>query len=233
MLATLRHPCVVQCIGATDAAATPWLVLEYLERTLYEAVADAAEPDIVRMLCDVLSACAYIHSRPRPIAPQLVTSLSLPETKSGLVSTAAAPHQSSPPGLCEGSGRASTARSAAQAALPSQEGGVQPRRHKSALKTENFSLVPNAGPSRPQAAQRARRLAREMQARRLRHRRSAAGPEWPPKRPWLPAAHAPTHCSSGPPLARGGPLGPRGESSPLGCRSAAGCAMVPCPRSLV
>jgi len=67
MLATLRHPCVVQCIGATDDAATPWLVLEYLERTLYEAVVDAAEVDIVRMLADVLSACAYIHSRPRPI----------------------------------------------------------------------------------------------------------------------------------------------------------------------
>ena len=70
MLATLRHPCVVQCIGATDDAATPWLVLEYLERTLYEAVADATEAGIVSMLCDVLSACAYIHSRPRPIARQ-------------------------------------------------------------------------------------------------------------------------------------------------------------------
>ena len=70
MLATLRHPCVVQCIGATDNAATPWLVLEYLERTLYEAVADATEAGIVSMLCDVLSACAYIHSRPRPIARQ-------------------------------------------------------------------------------------------------------------------------------------------------------------------
>jgi hypothetical protein len=70
MLATLRHPCVVQCIGATDNAAAPWLVLEYLERTLYEAVTDATEADIVTMLCDVLSACAYIHSRPRPIACQ-------------------------------------------------------------------------------------------------------------------------------------------------------------------
>ena len=70
MLATLRHPRVVQCIGATDNAATPWLVLEYLERTLYEAVADATESAIVSMLCDVLSACAYLHSRPCPIARQ-------------------------------------------------------------------------------------------------------------------------------------------------------------------
>ena len=70
MLATLRHPCVVQCIGATDNATTPWLVLEYLERTLYEAVADATESAMVSMLCDVLSACAYLHSRPCPIARQ-------------------------------------------------------------------------------------------------------------------------------------------------------------------
>lgn len=95
MLASLRHPCVVQCIGATAAATTPWIVMEFLERTLYEAVRDAkAEPDVVRMLADVLSACAYLHSRARPIVHR---DLKPPNVLADLHGRCAAPPRPRPP----------------------------------------------------------------------------------------------------------------------------------------
>ena len=36
IMTSLHHPRIVTCIGATDDPTVPWLVLEFLEHTLYE-----------------------------------------------------------------------------------------------------------------------------------------------------------------------------------------------------
>ena len=68
ILSQLRHPSIVQCIGATDDLDAPWIVMEFLDATLYEAAKSAADAAAVaRLLAQVAAACAYLHSRPRPI----------------------------------------------------------------------------------------------------------------------------------------------------------------------
>ena len=68
ILSQLRHPSIVQCIGATDDLDAPWIVMEFLDATLYEAAKAAADAAAVaRLLAQVAAACAYLHSRPRPI----------------------------------------------------------------------------------------------------------------------------------------------------------------------